>query len=148
MNHKLYSCRRVSDHKNEGIGKDEEVDVAMRELEEDGGLPKWDFEDLKEKGVDWWTRFLLKTAPYRGAMRLARMMGFDDTLGKNLHQFFARTNRIHVEPLRSGRRGFQLVINNMTALYFYQNGDHFEYDGFELGAYKDGRVTVFDECAK
>ncbi len=145
MNNKLFGRRRVSGN-GECFAAEEEAirERVSQKPETESELPQWNFEDLKENGVGWWTRFLLRIAPMYGAMRLARLLGFDPDLGERLHFLFAPTRRVHVEPLCSGLRGFQLIINNMTALYFYQNGDHFEYDGFEVGHYEDGKVTVFD----
>ena len=37
-----------------------------------------------------------------------------------------------------------IVIDRSTALYFYQDSDHFKYDGFEIGEYEKGDVTIFD----
>ena len=45
-------------------------------------------------------------------------------------------------------RGFILVMDRKTALFFYQQGDHFSYDGFEMGQYNKGEVTVVDTLKK
>lgn len=57
---------------------------------------------------------------------------------------FATAKRVDIFPLTSGERGFVLMLNKNTALYFYQDGDHFIYDGFEVGEYDGGDVTIFD----
>ena len=41
-----------------------------------------------------------------------------------------------------------LVIDQKDALYFYQDGDHFSYDGCEIGEYEKGEVTIFDNLEK
>ena len=45
---------------------------------------------------------------------------------------------------KTGGRGFQIIVDNKFSLYFYQDGKHFKYDGWEVGEYEDGDITVFD----
>lgn len=105
---------------------------------------RWDYKNLKEGGIDLWTRILLRVSPLRGVKRLSRRLGMDQDFADKAHKVFADTERVDIIPSRSGTRGFQLVINGNTALYFNQDGDHFTYDGFEMGEYNKGEVTIFD----
>lgn len=105
---------------------------------------RWDYKNLKESGVDFWTIFLLRVAPIRGIKRLSRKMGIDPDIADKAHSLFANSERVDIIPSNSGKRGFQIVINSSTALYFYQDGDHFVYDGWESGEYEKGDVTIFD----
>lgn len=61
-----------------------------------------------------------------------------------VQDLFSKFKRIDIFPSISGGRGFILILDRKLALYFYQDGDHFIYDGFEVGDYEKGDVTVFD----
>ena len=50
--------------------------------------------------------------------------------------------KIDIVPLGPGSQGFQFIIDSSTSLYFYQDGDHFVYDGYEMGQYGKGEVTI------
>ncbi len=104
----------------------------------------FDFKNLKESGVSWWTRILLRISPLRGVKRLSRELGVDPDLAEKAHEVFSGAKRIDIISSQSGERGFQLIIDGSTALYFYQHGDHFVYDGWENGEYEKGDITVFD----
>ena len=64
---------------------------------------------------------------------------------ERLHAVLDRSSRIDIEPLSAGGRGFRLIIDRRTALYFHQDGDGFDYDGYEVGEYDKGDVTIFDD---
>lgn len=119
--------------------KDDNLDDIL-----DGERVRWNFKNLKESGVDWWTRFLLRVSPLRGVKRLSRQFGIDPDVADKAHVLFENIKRVDIVPSKSGFRGFQLILDQSTALYFYQDGDHFVYDGFEAGDYEKGNVTVFD----
>lgn len=51
---------------------------------------------------------------------------------------------VGIVPTKTGGRGFRIILNNKLCLYFYQDGKHFKYDGWEVGEYEDGDITVFD----
>lgn len=110
----------------------------------EGKRVRWDFKNLREGGVDWWTRALLRIAPLRGIRRLSRQLGVDPDVADTANALFANVERVDIVPTRIGMRGFQLIVDQSTSLHFYQDGDHFIYDGFENGAYEKGDVTVFD----
>ncbi|TSC89212.1 MAG: hypothetical protein G01um10143_593 [Parcubacteria group bacterium Gr01-1014_3] len=105
---------------------------------------QFDLKNLKEGGVSWWTRVLLRVSPLRGVKRLSRELGVNSDVANQASEFFQATERIDIIPSKSGLRGFQLIIDGSTALYFHQDGDHFIYGGWETGKYEKGEVTVFD----
>src|SRR3989344_7336276 len=105
---------------------------------------RWDYQNLKEGGVGIWTRILLRISPLHGVKRLSRQLGIDTDFADKTHEVFENTERIDIIPSSSGTRGFQIIIDGHTALYFNQDGDCFTYDGFEVGEYKKGDVTIFD----
>ncbi|MEE8131866.1 MAG: hypothetical protein V3T98_02370 [Candidatus Paceibacterota bacterium] len=99
---------------------------------------------MDEIKINWFTKIFLKFWPKLIMKRLAKKMGINNPLFDQAHEVFSQTNRIDILPLKSGHRGFMIVIDRKTALYFYQDGDHFIYDGFEMGKYNEGDVTIFD----
>lgn len=106
---------------------------------------RWNFKNLKEGSVSFWTRFLLRISMTRGVRSLSKKLGLDYDIADKAHDLFENIKKIDVVPLKSSQRGFQLILNRSTALYFYQEDDHFKYDGFEIGEYdKVGNVTIFD----
>lgn len=106
---------------------------------------KFDFDGLKCAKLTWLTRTLLWLAPKRGILRLAEEIGFPSGgLARKAHRIFEKIERVDVLPSTGGGRGFQIVLDGILSLYFFQDGDHFVYDGFEIGEYEKGDVTVFD----
>jgi len=105
---------------------------------------QFDFKNLRESGVDLWTRILLRISPFRGVKRLSRKLSVDPDLADRAHGLFEKTKRIDIVPSKSGLRGFQLIIDGSAALYFYQDDDHFVYDRFEVEKYGKGDITIFD----
>lgn len=94
--------------------------------------------------INLFTRLLLKFCPNLAMKMMARKMGIENPIFEPIHEVFSKIKRIELLPLQSGSRGFMLILDNKTALYFYQDGDHFVYDGFEMGEYEKGDVTIFD----
>jgi len=94
--------------------------------------------------VNWLTKMLLKFWPKLAMKQMAKKMKIENPLFDKFHEAFSKTKRIDIFPSGSGGRGFMIVIDRKTALYFYQDGDHFVYDGFEMGEYEKGDVTIFD----
>jgi hypothetical protein len=109
-------------------------------------LREIDSEVLEKMRVSWFTRTLLRVAVPWGLGRLAKeLQGPGIEMSQRAHALFAKTERVDVIPLRTDLRGFRVILDSTLALYFIQAGDHFVYDGFELGPYcDDGDVTVFD----
>lgn len=91
----------------------------------------------------WLDKFLLKYWPNLAFRRAAKKLNIQNTVFSRLDEVFCASKRIDVIPT-AGLRGFVFAIDQETAFYFYQIGDHFEYDGFEMGPYGKGDVTIFD----
>lgn len=98
--------------------------------------------------IDWFTKLLLKFWPNLAMKMMARKMGIENPIFDQAHEIFSQVKSVDLLPLESGNRGFMMVLDNKTALYFYQDGDHFVYDGFEMGEYEKGDVTIFDNLKK
>ena len=96
--------------------------------------------------VPWHTKLLLKLRPKLYMRLAARRMGIKNPVFDQAHDLFSKSERIDLFP-RGGSdgRSITMVIDRKTALFFYQDGDHFKYDGFEMGEYGKGEVTVFDQ---
>jgi len=95
--------------------------------------------------VPWHIRLLMKYWPGMAMRVLAKKFNLGTPVFDKLHEVFAATERIDFFPSESGSRGFLIVLDGKTALYFNQDGDHFIYDGFEMGEYDKGDVTVLDK---
>lgn len=105
---------------------------------------KFDHKNLKEGGVSLRTRILLRLWPIKGMEFLAKELGMDSEIMEKADRLFYGADRVDIVPSTSGARGFQIVLDQRTALYFVQDGDRFVYDGCEEGEYEKGTVTVFD----
>lgn len=90
-------------------------------------------------------KLLLFLSPKLGLKRLAKKMGIKKIVFDKAHELFFNVDRVDLIPLSSENRGFIMILDRQTALYFYQDGDHFSYDGYEMGEYKKGDVTIFDQ---
>jgi hypothetical protein len=110
-------------------------------FEEIDGLKPGDMSRLK---LSRWEKFKLRFFPMWALKGFANRLGVGDSVLDNLHKIFVKTNRIDLVPLR-GSRGFMIILDGKMSLWFYQDGDHFKYDGFELGEYDRGDVTIFDK---
>lgn len=95
--------------------------------------------------VSWFTKLGLKYFPNTVLKNLAKDKNINNIVFDKLHDVFVKTNRVDIFPCKANSRGFILVLDKETALYFYQDGDHFVYDGFEMGEYDNGDVTIFDQ---
>ncbi|MBI2607602.1 MAG: hypothetical protein HYW51_02135 [Candidatus Doudnabacteria bacterium] len=111
-------------------------------------------EKLREMGIEYdpkafkagrLTKLLLKLDPIRGTKRFNKRSGVRNDVFDKAHELFSKIERIDIFPLGGGLRGFVLVLDQNTALFFYQDGDYFKYDGFEMGKYAKGKVTIFDD---
>jgi hypothetical protein len=100
--------------------------------------------EKKELKIDWLAKLLFMVWPKMGVKYLALRMGVDDSAARNSHDVFSKVKRVDIFPAKNGLRGFIIILDNKTGLYFFQDGDHFSYDGYELGNYKKGDVTLFD----
>lgn len=99
---------------------------------------------MGEIKINWFTKLLLKFWPSLAMKQLAKKIGINNPVFDQAHKLFSQVERIDIFPLKGSPRGFMIVIDKETALYFYQDGDHFVYDGYEMGEYDKGDVTIFD----
>jgi len=103
---------------------------------------------MKEVKINWFIKALLRCRPKFAIKLLVRQQGIRSLSFDKLHDILAKTERIDIFPYQDGSRGFMIVLNKEVALYFNQGGDHFVYDGFEVGKYGGGDVTIFDGIEK
>lgn len=103
---------------------------------------------MKKIKIDWLTKLILKFWPSLAMVRLAKKIGIANPMFSEAHNLFSKVRRIDLLPLKFGYRGFMIVLDKKTALYFHQDYDHFVYDGFEMGKYEKGDVTIFDNLAQ
>lgn len=104
------------------------------------------FEEFEKFKPSWFVRILMRFAPKTFLRYAAKKQGLDDRKIKYAMKLFGESKRIDITPLPSrGGRGFIVYLDNKLALFFYQDGDHFYFDGLEMGEYGNGDVTVFDK---
>jgi len=99
--------------------------------------------------INWFTKLLIKFSPKTFLRYAAKEQGIESEKIDQAMKLFGETERIDIHPLpsRSGR-GFIITLGNKLSLFFYQDGDHFYYDGCEMGEYEKGDVTIFDKIDK
>jgi len=95
--------------------------------------------------MSFFKQFLFKLFPKTFVCLAAKKSGVDKRLDASL-KLFDGTKRIDFFPLTGGQLGFMLIIDNSFSLWFYQDNDRFVFDGYEIGEYENGDVTVLDSC--
>lgn len=100
--------------------------------------------DLSRLKIPWHKKLLLKFFPRLFLKMSAREMDIDYSIVVKAGEIFGDGKKIHIQPLSGQNRGFIIFVDNKISYWFFQEGDHFEYDGFEMGEYDDGDVQVFD----
>lgn len=98
--------------------------------------------------ISWYYKLLLKLYPWLAFKLFAKEFGINNPVFDKAHDVFSGIKRIDLYPTASAERGFIVVLDLKTALYFYQDGDHFKYDGFEMGQYDKGDVTILDHISE
>ncbi|HCR41884.1 TPA: hypothetical protein DIV45_00745 [Patescibacteria group bacterium] len=98
--------------------------------------------------ISWQRKLLLKLWPILAFKLFAKEMGIANPIFDKAQDVFNSSERIDLYPTASAERGFILVLDLKTALYFYQDGDHFKYDGFEMGEYDKGNIAIFDHISE
>jgi len=95
--------------------------------------------------INNFTKFLMRFFPSLFVRLAAKEEGVPYHLIEKSFDLFGRgeSKRIDFFPT-SGGRGFIIIIDRKLSLHFYQNGDSFYYDGWEIGEYEKGDVTIFD----
>lgn len=92
-------------------------------------------------------KFLLKYWPTLAMRLFANDIGIKNIIFDKAHEALFNTERIDFFP-NIGGRGLTIVIDSKTALFFYQEDNHFVYDGYEIGTYNKEDVTIFDNLGK
>lgn len=110
------------------------------------GLKEMDIEyDPSAFKVGWFTRLMFKFWPFLGVKLINRRLGVKNEIFEVAQELFSKAKFVDVFPTNSRySRGFILVLNRDAAFFFDQDGDHFKYDGFEMGKYEKGDITIFD----
>lgn len=99
---------------------------------------------MADINISWYRKLLLKFWPGMAFKLFAKELGIANPVFDKAHDVFSNAERIDLYPAAGAGRGFIVVMDLKTALYFYQDGDHFKYDGFEMGEYDKGDVTILD----
>ena len=99
---------------------------------------------MANRKISWYRKLLLRVWPKAAFKLFAKDLGINNPVFSKAHDVFSGAGRIDLYPTASAERGFIVVLDLKTALYFYQDGDHFKYDGFEMGEYDKGDVTILD----
>ena len=95
--------------------------------------------------MSFWDKLRYKLFP-KSLIKIAnKNRGIDDKPLYKIHEALQDVERIDIFPLVPDDRGFMLVLDRNKAFFFYQDGDHFQYDGFETGEYDKGDVTIFEK---
>jgi hypothetical protein len=92
------------------------------------------------------TKLFLHFFPKQFFRAAAAKQGIDERKTDLSYELFGDCERIDIRRVASGHRGFILTLDNKMELFFYQDGDHFTYDGFEIGEYEPGDVTALDHA--
>jgi len=92
----------------------------------------------------WFDKIYFKLFPQKALRSFTKKMGGDNEILDLLHTAFEKAGKIEIRRTSSNERGFILTIDRKLSFYFYQNGDAFEYDGYEAGEYDEADVTIFD----
>ena len=90
------------------------------------------------------TKLFIKFSPKGFLKYTARSQAINPSRLDYAEKLFRDCRRIDIQPLSGSHRGFIIFLDNKFSLWFYQDGDHFVFDGYEMGEYDDGEVTVFD----
>ena len=95
--------------------------------------------------IPWYERLLMRFSPKLFLKLHASKLDIKTDKIDLAYKLFGEAARIDIQPLSgTGGRGFIISLDNKFTLWFYQDGDHFKFDGIEMGEYENGEVTVFD----
>ncbi len=115
--------------------------MKPEDLDEIDGLKPGDMSRLN---LNWWQKFKLKYFPMSFLSGYAKEMGVEGGITDKLDKVFRSAETVDIVPTSVGR-GFIVTINRKASFWFYQDGDHFKYDGYEIGEYDKADVTIFDK---
>lgn len=96
--------------------------------------------------INRFAQFIYRHIPKYWIWRIIRARKIDPSF-LLIDRLLRRYTKVHIAPLRNSR-GFLLTLDGQVSLWFNQEGNYFEYDGWEIGEYRDGDVTVLDKCPK
>lgn len=109
----------------------------------DGNLENYRLQFFKFKS--YILRFLAKYCPRLVVLALKWFHRSEIEQAEKFHSILSQSQRIDIFPAKGVGRGFTILIDQKTALYFNQDGDKFVYNGWAAGEYKEkGKVTIFD----
>lgn len=124
----------------------EEFKAAAEESEKHGAITGGPLMAKGAEKISVLDKLFMRFWPAMFFRKEARKAGVNPWFLEQGQKLFSKSKNIDIFPLGpEGGRGFILVIDNHTSFWFYQDGDHFAYDGFEMGEYGNGDVTIFDE---
>ncbi len=116
----------------------------MRKYQDSEQVDVYAMSDIKDLPFSWWEKCLLRIAPKLFMKRQLAQYNIAGSAIDYAHTLFG-DRKIHIFPLSGYTgRGFVISMDNALTLWFIQDGDRFVYDGYEIGEYVDGDVTVFD----
>ena len=99
--------------------------------------------------INWFTKVLMRYAPKIFLRYAAEEQGVDYGDVDKAMKLFGEGKRIDFQPLSGvNGRGLIIFIDKKLSLWFFQDGDKFKFDGYEMGEYDKGEVTVFDKIKK
>lgn len=93
-------------------------------------------------------KLFIKLFPREFLKYFARKQGTDPDKLDFAEKLFRDCQRIDIQPLHGENRGFILFLDNNLSLWFFQSGDSFYFDGYEVGKYDNGEVNVFDDLKR
>jgi len=102
----------------------------LEKIAEEVGLEAGNF---KEADIPWHKKLLLKISPRLFFKMESKEIGIDSSKIDLADKLFGDAKRIDIRPLSGGSRGFIIFLDNKFSLWFFQEGDHSVYDGFEMG---------------
>lgn len=106
-------------------------------------------EETQIMTIPWYKKLLFKISPMLLMKLEARNLKIDDKKFEFANKLFANAERVDILPQSGvGGRGFIITIDNNLSLIFIQDGNRFVYDGYEIGKYENGNVTVFDSLKR
>jgi hypothetical protein len=101
--------------------------------------------EVDSSKLPWQMRLLMRFSPKLFLRFHARKFGLHFRMIDTAQQLFQNTEMADIHPISGADgRGFVMVLDRRLSLWFFQDGDHFVYDGFEIGEYDKGDVTLFD----
>ena len=97
-------------------------------------------------GLNRFTKLLMRFSPKLFLRLAAKEQKVDYQDLEYAMELFGKAKRIDFQPLSgTSGRGLIITLDQKLSLWFFQDGDNFKFDGYEMGEYNKGEVTVFDK---